>query len=507
MAALSGTGAARSQVLLSPAAPRGAGGGVGGGAGGGGMGAEISDAFPAGAAGGTGAADAGDSTGGAGAHSSQFSHAMAAEAGGGSTRASKPAAGPDIGGPAGQGTGAPGAASSSDNAAPASGAAATSAAEAAADAEANDALAGSADGASQSGTIVGIGRDTGDSRAHGRSGRADGQDSSASQGLSPDALALLLASAGVACAAGASTVTGAHTRGADAADGGDEDGICAVGSRVGGRAGGASLMAAREILAADAAASGNVVQSATGGEHNSAAATAGGGSANGAPGAGGALANVAAGAARAAQGAWAGLLAGGSGADAGSGASLNSGGDAGRTTAGGTADAATASPGATTLSPLLAQSLSSAGAAAASMTRGLPVPVTDPGWPRALAAQVQWMAGAQVQSATLRLSPPHLGALEVRIDLQSSHQINVTFTASHPDTRTALADAVPQLRALFAAGGLSLGQATVQQESGSNASGSSAVPARRSGTVAAAESVEPVALGVTGALGLVDEYV
>jgi flagellar hook-length control protein FliK len=83
--------------------------------------------------------------------------------------------------------------------------------------------------------------------------------------------------------------------------------------------------------------------------------------------------------------------------------------------------------------------------ALASLVRGLPdavmqasvaehaiaIPVSDPGWSRAVAAQVQLFASANVQSATLRLSPEHLGPVEVHIDVQST-QINVSFVAAHP---------------------------------------------------------------------------
>jgi flagellar hook-length control protein FliK len=113
------------------------------------------------------------------------------------------------------------------------------------------------------------------------------------------------------------------------------------------------------------------------------------------------------------------------------------------------------------------------------------------------------MAGSQVQSATLRLSPEHLGPIQVRIELQQS-QINVNFSAAHAETRAALTDAVPRLRDMLAAGGLSLGQANVQQQS--TGSGSAPPPAPR-GMSDALETVDPVAVGVTRALGLVDEYV
>lgn len=137
------------------------------------------------------------------------------------------------------------------------------------------------------------------------------------------------------------------------------------------------------------------------------------------------------------------------------------------------------------------------------ITGAIAVPMSDPSWPQALAAQVHWMAGSQVQSATLSLSPQHLGPIQVRIDLQQS-QINVSFSAAHAETRAALVDAMPRLREMLAAGGLSLGQANVQQQSAGSGSGR---PRVGPGLRESAETVDPVAVGAARALGLVDEYV
>jgi flagellar hook-length control protein FliK len=133
----------------------------------------------------------------------------------------------------------------------------------------------------------------------------------------------------------------------------------------------------------------------------------------------------------------------------------------------------------------------------------LATPVTARGWPDALAAQIQWMAGRQIHSATLRLSPEHLGPLEIRIDLMRS-QINVSFSAHHADTRDALAQAVPRLRELFGASGLTLGEATVQQQSSSSAHSK---PSNAPNATPSSETVEPVANTAVHSLGLIDEYV
>ncbi len=152
--------------------------------------------------------------------------------------------------------------------------------------------------------------------------------------------------------------------------------------------------------------------------------------------------------------------------------------------------------------PDLLRTLTSAPTQSPGVERTIAVPVSDQHWPSAVAAQVHWMLGNEVQSATLRLSPDHLGPVEVRIEVQNS-QVNVNFSASHADTRSALEQAVPRLREMFASSGLTLGQASVQQEarSGSQSSGAAVRPAPP-----AVQSAEPVAVSASQALGLVDEY-
>jgi flagellar hook-length control protein FliK len=68
-----------------------------------------------------------------------------------------------------------------------------------------------------------------------------------------------------------------------------------------------------------------------------------------------------------------------------------------------------------------------------------------------------------VQHGTLRLSPENLGPMEVRITSQND-QVSVWFGAAHADTRAALENALPRLREMFAAQGLSLSDAGVFRE-------------------------------------------
>ena len=136
--------------------------------------------------------------------------------------------------------------------------------------------------------------------------------------------------------------------------------------------------------------------------------------------------------------------------------------------------------------------------------RSIAVPVSDPAWRQAVAAQLQMFAAAKVQSATLKLSPEHLGPLEVHLDLQSS-QLNVSFVALHPETRTALEQSVPALRALLAGGGLTLGHTEVQGEARS--ASHSLAQQRLNGLHGDTPEHEVRVAGAMRALGLIDEYV
>jgi len=115
---------------------------------------------------------------------------------------------------------------------------------------------------------------------------------------------------------------------------------------------------------------------------------------------------------------------------------------------------------------------------------------------------VHWFVNNGVQSATLRLSPEHLGPVEVHIDVQSS-QVNVNFSAAHAETRTALEQTVPRLRELFASGGLTLGQANVQADP---RAGSQTTPLPVRTAFTQAPTGEPVVASAAQSLGLVDEY-
>jgi flagellar hook-length control protein FliK len=90
-------------------------------------------------------------------------------------------------------------------------------------------------------------------------------------------------------------------------------------------------------------------------------------------------------------------------------------------------------------------------------------PVGSAKWADALGARLMLMATRGEQQGSLRLSPEHLGPLEVQIRVQDD-KATVWFGAQHADTRAALQDALPRLREMFVSSGMQLGDAGVSRE-------------------------------------------
>jgi flagellar hook-length control protein FliK len=75
-----------------------------------------------------------------------------------------------------------------------------------------------------------------------------------------------------------------------------------------------------------------------------------------------------------------------------------------------------------------------------------------------------WMAGRQLQVAELSLNPPELGPLQVTLTI-SNDQANAQFVSQHAAVREAIESAMPRLRDMLAAGGITLGNASVSADS------------------------------------------
>jgi flagellar hook-length control protein FliK len=101
--------------------------------------------------------------------------------------------------------------------------------------------------------------------------------------------------------------------------------------------------------------------------------------------------------------------------------------------------------------------------AEAAYARPLNVPVGSAQWADEIGSRMTMMVEQGKHTASLRLSPEHLGPLEVRITMNGD-QASVQFGAAHVDTRNAIENALPRLREMFASQGLSLADANVSRE-------------------------------------------
>lgn len=139
----------------------------------------------------------------------------------------------------------------------------------------------------------------------------------------------------------------------------------------------------------------------------------------------------------------------------------------------------------------------------------VPPPVGSKGFADALSQQVVWMVDKDAQVAELRINPPELGPVEVRLTINGD-QASAQFVSTHAEVRDALESAIARLRESFAEAGIQLGEASVGAESfREQASGQSdARQASRPGGYPVADQNAPaVAASAARTLrGLVDTF-
>jgi flagellar hook-length control protein FliK len=91
-------------------------------------------------------------------------------------------------------------------------------------------------------------------------------------------------------------------------------------------------------------------------------------------------------------------------------------------------------------------------------------PFGRPGWAQAMNSQVVLMANQNIRSAEIRLNPAHLGAVEVRLEINED-QINVALSSRHAAVREAMEMAMPKLREMLENEGLNLSDSNISHQS------------------------------------------
>ncbi len=100
-------------------------------------------------------------------------------------------------------------------------------------------------------------------------------------------------------------------------------------------------------------------------------------------------------------------------------------------------------------------------------------PLTHPEWNKDMSERIVWMASKAIPSAEIRLNPPHLGPVSVKVAV-ADDQATVIFTAQHGATRDAIEASLPKLREMMGVQQLNLADVTVTSGAGSDRGGSQA---------------------------------
>ncbi len=126
-------------------------------------------------------------------------------------------------------------------------------------------------------------------------------------------------------------------------------------------------------------------------------------------------------------------------------------------------------------------------------------------WADELGGQLTWMAQHGIGTASIQISPPELGPIEVRVSVHGT-QASVWFGAAQADTRSALEQALPRLHQLFGAQGLALADAGVSRESPRQQREASAATSNAPGAVHTPADSPAQGSASIQRLGLLDLY-
>lgn len=89
----------------------------------------------------------------------------------------------------------------------------------------------------------------------------------------------------------------------------------------------------------------------------------------------------------------------------------------------------------------------------------------NPQWSQALGERAVMMAQQGPRLAEVRLDPPELGSLRIKVQVHANDQVSLTFNAPNASVREVLEQNLPRLREMFAEQGMNLADASVSDQS------------------------------------------
>ena len=90
-------------------------------------------------------------------------------------------------------------------------------------------------------------------------------------------------------------------------------------------------------------------------------------------------------------------------------------------------------------------------------------PVTSPAFTEEAAQHVNWMVGNGIEHASIRVTPAEMGPIEIRIAMKND-EATINFAVTRPETSAAIENALPRLKEMLEASGISLGDTSVGEE-------------------------------------------
>ena len=124
-----------------------------------------------------------------------------------------------------------------------------------------------------------------------------------------------------------------------------------------------------------------------------------------------------------------------------------------------------------------------------------------------IAEKIRWMVNGRQSMAEIRLDPPEMGSMQIRLNV-SGDSASVSFVVQSQQAKEALNEAMPRLRDMFSEQGLDLGESFVsQQNSGEAGDGEFADQQGGFGESAEDDTKSQETHVVRPANGLIDDYV
>ncbi len=132
-------------------------------------------------------------------------------------------------------------------------------------------------------------------------------------------------------------------------------------------------------------------------------------------------------------------------------------------------------------------------------------------WGEEMGQQVRWLVSQKLHVAELKLNPPQLGAIEVRVVVQQD-QVNLHFSSPHALVRDSIEESLPRLREILQGNGFNLVNVDVSQQDSAgqrHQAGTDFTATSQQGTASAGDGEMADGAPLTTSLphqGLVDLY-